>query len=65
MRLLSILSALVVAFAIPRIRDWILVRVLGYAWLKISQRERIEAAREARNADRRERLREALGVPRR
>jgi hypothetical protein len=59
---LAVIGGLVLAFAIPRVRDWILTGVLGYAFGKITAGARAAERRTTEQGARRERLRSALGV---
>jgi hypothetical protein len=52
--------AVLLAFAIPRVRDWLLSRVVGYAWLKITASARAAEALAKREGARQERLRDAV-----
>ncbi len=58
---LAVIAGIIIAFAIPRVRDWLLVRFLGYAWRRITEPAREAERREALRTESQRELREAVG----
>lgn len=59
---LTVLAGAVLAYLIPPVRNWLLTRVFGHMWLKITQPTRDAERRAAARQERDRELREAVGV---